>query len=291
MKGNKDKITPEIIINIRAKIPQMSPAAKKAASYIVQNFEKLEGIQINHLARESGVSEATITRFVKDIGFKNYQSFSLQIAKEGIGYVSNNCGYTSIGATDSIETICDKVFSVNLQTLKDTRSILNLPEIEKVSKLILEGKRIVIFAQGRSVITARSLRQRLRRLKIYCELYEDPHEGAIASALLGTEDVAIGISTYGKSRMVVTNMKRAQGNKAATIGVTSYENNPLEKYCDVILRTVNNENLAFGYEPSCATITQMVMLDCLYMILHLQMEDKAEKYLESTFKALEEERL
>ncbi len=291
MKKMSNTATPEILIGIKSKMHKMSPTMQKLAKYVIDNFETLDGVQIHQLSQKSGVSEATITRFVKEIGFSNFQSFVIQIAKVNTKQVQSELSYGSIQEKDDINTICNKVFSMNMQTLMDTLSILDKVAIEKAAKAIIAGKRIMIFAQGRSGVTASSMRQRLRRLGIFADIHEDAHEGAIVSSLAQKGDVAIGISTYGRSRMVVANLRRAKEKGATTIAVTSYDNTTLENYADIVLKTVNNENLTLGYEPSCATVTQIVMLDCLYILIYMQDKEMSDQYIEDSVKAVEEEKI
>lgn len=291
MKKLSNKATPEIIINIKSKLPQMSPAMQKLAKYIIDNFESMDGIHINQLADESGVSEATITRFVKEIGYSNFQSFVIHMAKVSTIHTKQELSYGSIEENDDVNTICRKVFQMNMQTLTDTLSILNEDAIKNAAEAISKGRHIMIFAQGRSRVTANSLQQRLRRLGIYANIFEDAHEGGIAASLAEREDVVIGISTHGRSRMVVGNMEKARKKGAKTIAVTSYDNTPLEDYADIILKTVNNENLTLGYEPSCATVTQMVMLDCLYILLYMMDKEKSDRYIDYSAKAIKEEKV
>ena len=76
-----------------------------------------------------------------------------------------------------------------------------------------------------------------------------------------------------------------------TIGVTSYQNVPIERQSDILLRTVNNENLSFGYEPSCSAVTQIILLDCLYLALYLKMGDKSDNYIKLSKEALDNQRI
>lgn len=291
MEKLNNTATPEVIIKMKGMIPQLSPAMQKLAKFIIDNFGTLDGIQIQQLAKLSGVSEATITRFVKEIGFRNYQSFLIHIAKVNTSHVQPKLSYSSIMEDDDAKAVCKKVFAMNLQTITDTLSMIHPEEAMKAAKAITGGDRVMIFAQGRSGVTASSLRQRLRRLNIFADLFLDPHEAVVASSLSRVGDVALGISTYGRSRTVVENLKRAKEHGAVTIAVTSYENVPLEEYADIILRTVNNENLTFGLEPSCATITQMVMLDCVYMLIYLLNKKQSDACIEAPIKALDKEKI
>ena len=54
----------EIILNIKSQMQQMNPAQTRIARYILENPEKVEGLSIGNFAKESKVSEATISRFV-----------------------------------------------------------------------------------------------------------------------------------------------------------------------------------------------------------------------------------
>lgn len=291
MEKLNNTATPEVIIKIKGMTPQLSPAMQKLAMFIVDNFEKLDGIQIHQLAKLSGVSEATITRFVKEIGFRNYQSFLLHIARVNTSHVQSKLSYSSIQEDDNAEEVCKKVFAMNLQTITDTLSMIRSEDALRAAKALAGANRIMIFAQGRSGVTASSLRQRLRRLNIFADLFLDPHEAVVASSISHVGDVAVGFSTYGRSRTVVENLKRAKEHGAVTIAVTSYENVPLEEYADIVLRTVNNENLTFGLEPSCATITQMVMLDCVYMLIYLLNKKQSDAYIEAPIEALDNEKI
>ena len=86
-------------------------------------------------------------------------------------------------------------------------------------------------------------------------------------------------------------MERARGNGAKVIGITSHTGVPIERHADVLLFTVDNKSEPFELETSCATVTQMVMLDCLYMKVLFKMEETGCNHLHKTYEALKDERL
>ncbi len=91
--------------------------------------------------------------------------------------------------------------------------------------------------------------------------------------------------------MVVNNLQRAKEHGAATIAITSYEDVPLGAYADIVLMTVNNDNVKFGIEPSCATVTQMILLDCIYIMIYLLDKEKSDSYVEVTLEAINQEKI
>lgn len=291
MDNNFEQVTPAVLLNIRSKMQQLNPAQKMLADYITQNFQSIEGMQINVLAKNSGVSEATVSRFVKFLGYENYRTFQVDVAKSEVKEEQSSLkGYSEISNFDDVDSVCYKIFETNIQALRDTLAIIDYDLLEQAAELIVKAKKVCIFAQGRSAVTANSIRLRLFRLGITCAFYSDTHEQAMASSLMKEGEVAMGISTFGRSKSVLNSVKRAAQNGVKVIGVTSYDNTPLEKAAHITLKSINNDTANFGFEPSCSTITQMVMLDCLYILITNRLGKSTERCFKITCEAIQGER-
>lgn len=291
MENNFKQVTPTIVLNIKSKMQYLNPAQKSLAEYILHNFKEIEGMQISLLARNSEVSEATVSRFVKFLGYENYRAFQIEVARSEAAHDKSSLkGYAEVTDLDDTDRICGKIFEANIQALRDTMTVIDCGMLELVADLIVNARTICIFAQGRSTVTANSIRLRLYRLGIQCTLLCDPHEQATASSLMKTGDVALGISTFGRSKAVLNSIRRAAANGAKVIGVTSYQDTPLEKASHITLRTINNDEADFGFEPSCSSITQMVMLDCIYILVTNRMKESAEECFKATCEAIQGER-
>lgn len=288
--GYEVNVTSEIILNIKSQINQMNPAQIKIARFILKNPEKIAGMAIGELAACSKVSEATVSRFVKYLGFSNYRMFQAEMVKSSVLNSESIRGYSEVKKTDSTYQICKKIFDSNIQNLADTLSCVNVKAIEKAARVIVKSKKISIFAQGRSMVTATSIRQRLYRLGITCNCYSDSHEQAIVASLMKSEDVVIGISTFGRSKTVLKNLRYGVEQGAFSIGVSSYKGTPLEKIVDIMLISASNDSGNFGMEPSCSTVSQMVILDCLYIMIANLMDAEAKRCFRVTCDAIESER-
>ena len=81
MNMNFEQVTPTIVLDIRSKMQDFNPAQKAVANYILNNYYDMEGMPIRDLAVESEVSEATVSRFVKAMGYENYRAFQLEVTK------------------------------------------------------------------------------------------------------------------------------------------------------------------------------------------------------------------
>ncbi len=283
--------TPKIIVDMMAKQSSLNQAHRKLSEYVTSHFNDMAGIQSSVFAKMCGVSEPTVTRFVKEMGYKNYRDFQVEIAKASVHSQASNSGYRDIATDDNLKTICDKVFANNIQALADSISRLDMEAMQQAVMFVAKAERIIIYAQGRSTTTAGSFQHRLIRLGVACVVHCDTHNIASTSALASSRDLIIGISTFGRTRAVIEGMERARQRGAKTIAIASHTGVPIEQHADVVLQTVDNRSGPFEHETSCATVTQMVLLDCLYMNLLFQMKDKAYENLHNSYEALKNERL
>lgn len=299
--------TPRVVLCIKNKYEQLNPAMKQVADYIISCSDKVVFMGISELAAASGVSIASVTRFVKVIGYKNFKSFQLELA----GSLNENQGeyqepavsstitfeYGGASERDNAEEICRKVFNSNQQMLTDTIKTLDFSMIEAVSEHIIKARNVIFFGCGRSHITAESGRTRLYRLGITTLCYNDVHEQIVAATMSDHRDVVIGISNYGRTASVVNCMKLARERGAVTVGLTSAEGSPLAQAVEYLFLTAYNyANLEYrsrnrSYEPACENITQIVLLDCIYMNVALRMDKRCIDQFYETVKELEKERI
>lgn len=69
----KENVNP--FLAIKANYIQMNPAMKRIADVLLESPPKRGGYTIGMLAEKSRVSNATVTRFVRTLGFENYKTF------------------------------------------------------------------------------------------------------------------------------------------------------------------------------------------------------------------------
>lgn len=71
-------------ITILEKIGRLKLTSTETAlvSFLLSNTEMVARLQLNDLAKQAYVSSATISRFVRKLGFKNYSDFRVAFVKE-----------------------------------------------------------------------------------------------------------------------------------------------------------------------------------------------------------------
>lgn len=283
--------TPLILIEIRSKYHELDPAMKQVANFFINNYDKSVYMSLREIAKASNVSDASVTRFIKKLGFKTFKSFQVEVAKSINLQTKNDLIYGEVMKGDSTSTICKKVFKSNIQIMQDTLRILDFQLIEEIASMIMKARNVLFYSQGRSTITAMSGRLRFYRLGINCVQYVDPHEQAVSSCMVGERDVVIGISNYGRSSSVVRNIKRARDNGAKTIGITSAKDSPLAQAAEYVIYSASNTKNNENYEPSCENVAHIVIMDCIYMMMFLKESTQALDGFYRATEALNEERM
>lgn len=296
--------TPQLIIEIKNRYNSMNPAMQKIADYLITNYNEAATLGIHEVAGKSRVSASSVTCFVKELGFKNYKALQLAMALS-IGQNTTQPGdadnspfiYGGVTDDDGMDEICQKVFRTNIQMLTDTLSIIDVKQMEKVGKLILKAGKIVFMGVGRSYLTAESGKSRFYRMGLNCSCYRDSHEQIVCASMCSKGDVIIAVSNYGRSRSVIEAAELAKKRGAITVGITSAKNSPLANCVDFPFFSVsnsenlNNKNNIGVLEPSSESITQIVLLDCLYMYVAQKRKDFIISKYHETTKELEKERV
>lgn len=287
-----------IIMQIYKKISYLNPALRSIAEYILEYPAQCKSMVIKDLALVCNVSESTVTRFVREIGHKNFQALKIDLAEalsmgSELNIPEENHVYENIKKNDSMKNILDKVVYRNIQTLMDTKQILNLEKVKKAVAFIEKANVLIFCCMGSSSIAAEEASSRFIRAGKKCLLYRDGSMQLMTAAIVDAKDVLIGISNSGKTTQVVNSLKLAQANGAKTIGITAFEDSSIVKYSDVVLFTptkLPTFESGLNWEVTTSKIAQILVIDMLYACFATKNFDQSIKNLEKTYQAAKETR-
>lgn len=279
-----------ILLKIRRLTPYLNPALKRIAVYVLKQPEKVKSFKISELADQCRVSVGTVTRFVKEIGLKNFPELKIAIAEMSRDHIDDvnseeKFVYDDVGHQDSTESIIEKIAFSNLNAIEITKKNINPREIEKAVAAIDKSNFIVIFGVGTSSIAAQNVKMRFYRVGKNCIVYNDPAQQAVSASLLDKNSVAIGISNSGKSMPTVLALKMAKETGATTICITNSDESPINKYADVKLYTSTRDS-AFFQESMVSRIAQILVIDILYASYAVKIYRKSVKSVEKSAAAV-----
>jgi RpiR family transcriptional regulator, carbohydrate utilization regulator len=217
------------------------------------------------LALECGVSDTTVLRFCRTIGFTGYTDLKLSIARDIAR--PTHIIHDEVDEKDDIQTIAHKVFQFNIQALQDTLEVMDFDALSKAIDLLSQAKKILIIAVGTTGSIAHDMYSRLFRLGLNCRVQTDTYLQLMEVALMGPGDLVVGISQSGASVDPILTLQTAKQNGANTICITANAQSPITEHADVTLLGVSNETRA---ETIASRIAQITIVDLLYVALSMR---------------------
>lgn len=263
---------------IRSAYASLRKSEQRVADYVLAHEQVCRKITLEELAKRSSVSQPTVMRFVKALGYENFKDFKYQLMEENIKEYSPDQseqyamhGY-SLKPSDNLKIIPAKVVATSVKSIEDMLKSISGEEFEKTIRLIAGARRIMLCCVENSSATAKDLMVKLLYLGYDCRYDEDYYIQQIAAAALTEEDVMIGISYSGQSKDTVDVMKTAKKAGAQTICITNFKESKISKWSDVVL-CGSQEQWMYG-DSIFSRTTQMVLNDMIYMGLIAQDYEK-----------------
>ena len=288
------EVSADPFLAIKSNYVQFNPAMQQIADLLLSRSPDLINSTIGDIAEKSGVSNASVTRFVQMLGYDNFKSFhrSLQqylLAQRLESKEQQNASSLIYGGgvpnTDDPEGICRYVIESEIEMLRDTLQLMDFDTVRRVAQQIINARSVLFLGEGRSFLAAQSACTRFVRLGVICNAYGDFHSMASAVAALEEQDLVVGISNMGRSGPVIKCMRFARKQRVRTVAITSVKNSPLAEYADELILTgfnygnFANRNQVTFYEPGSENLPQFSVIDCLYLLAgSLQKKDFLKRY-------------
>lgn len=278
-----------VILQIKSLFNTFNSTDKKIADYILENPKSLINSTISQVSENTHLSEATIFRFCKKIGFKGFQDMKIALALEfddGIEHYSDE----KINPDDNQETLITKVFNANINAINDTLQSLDLSNFEKAVDLVLSSKEIVFVGSGGSGVVASDAHHKFIRTGLKVNTYADYHTQLMAISQLSSDDLVVLISHTGSNLNMLSLLDVAKQNNVKTIGITSYKKSPINDAVDVSLNAVSQET-KYQFEAFASRISHLSIIDALYMAVRVKRKEDTDNSIKKMRNAISETRM
>lgn len=269
-----------IDFRIKKQYNTLTKSEKRAADYILENMSDISRLTIVEVAERANVSQPTIIRFARAMGYEGYRELKLAVAEEiGSKTVNSPLYGFDINKSNKIEEIPSKIIATAIDKLEKTLKAISVESYKKAVKAITKAEKIVIFYVENSAVTACDLMTKLVYLGINCNIYDDYYLQSVAANSMNERDLAIAVSYSGCSRNTVDVLKEARNRGAQTLVITNFEHSIISKYGDIVL-TCDNEQFLYG-DAIFSRVSQLAVVDMLYMGVILSDYDRYTKILEN----------
>jgi DNA-binding MurR/RpiR family transcriptional regulator len=251
-----------VIDTIQEHYDNIFNAEKKVADFILSNPEKAVNANVSELASFSGVSDATVIRFCKHIGYQGYYQLRINLSRD-IG--RKQVPQISLEG-DAENAVMEKIQSMASDLLAVGKN-LNPQTLLECVNMIKSCKQVHIIAVGNTSPLSQYMGFRLGRLGIKCTYNVLPEYFMNHVNLADPEDIVMAISQSGSSKQVVQAMELAKDKGLQTIAITAYMNSPVSNLADLILLSSVEEGSTFDYYKSYSHFYETAVIDILLHFL------------------------
>ena len=270
--GEKKRRNKDVLALIRTNYCILSDSQKRVADYVAANAELVMTTSLVDLAEGSNVSEPTVFRFLRKLGYDSYQVFRVDLAQTLAEGKDDNF-YSEIDELDDARCIRDKVLTSTASCFDDGRHIISAESLERAADRIEKSRHIVTVGVGASFCMAYDMYHKLMRLGISSQVTNDTHMMNILCSRLTADDMLICFSHSGESREVLDALRIAQQGGAYTVAITSYKNSTATVLADCCILSSSHET-HYRADSMTSRILQLGIIDMLYILLVLHDRDK-----------------
>lgn len=255
----------------------LTRSEKKLAGYIFANSTEVQYLSINSLAENSGVSEATITRFCQKMGLLGYNNLKIALAKSDYSFNQRQQVSETMSehpkADDVLGSISRELFDSYILSLRETIEQLSPDSFNRAVELLSSARHVYCFGQGAGMVMAMETSALFSTISPNFVHISDSHLQIIHTALATSEDVILFFSYSGSTKDVQELLNLAKERSVPIILITHFPNSPAAELAEVTLICGYNENPIHAGSVS-AKMGQLLLIDCLFQAFCIRNPDE-----------------
>ncbi|MDQ1813984.1 glucokinase [Massilia scottii] len=238
---------------------ELSPAEQRVATLVLEHPRKVLGEPIAEIARLADVSQPTVIRFCRSLGFLGLADFKLKFASSLTGTIPVR--HSQVRVSDSTHDLSAKVIDNTVSAILKFRDQLDVVSIDRAIALLRKANRVEFYAMGNSRVVALDGQHKFFRFRIPTSSYGDSHLFTLAAELLKPGDVVIAISTSGQLPELLAAVDAARATGADVIAITSSKS-ALAKRATICLAVDHSED-STSFLSMISRVLQLLLIDIL----------------------------
>jgi DNA-binding MurR/RpiR family transcriptional regulator len=223
----------DLVSRIERVEAELSPAERRVAEVVRQDFRAATRLTIAELAARAGVSQPTVTRFCRSVGSTSFNDFKIQLATTmtvAAVYLTSDRVFG-----DDVGQLAQAVMMHAANAVREGLDQLDTAAVAAAIDRLATSRRIDIYGQGGgSAAVVEDAKLRLFRLGIPVSAFTDGHQQRMSAATLRPGDAVFAISNSGRSKPVVDAVEIARSFGATTIALTR-PGTPLAAKAEIVI--------------------------------------------------------
>jgi len=238
---------------------ELSPAEQRVATLVIEQPRLVLNEPIAEIARLADVSQPTVIRFCRSLGFQGLAEFKLKFASSLTGSIPVR--HSQVRTSDSTHDLSAKVIDNTVSAILRFRDQLDVRSLDRAIELVSKARRVEFYALGNSRAVALDGQHKFFRFRIPTALYGDAHLFKLAAELLGPGDVVIAVSNSGNLQELLDAVDAARAVGADVIAISNSQS-PLARKATVCLAVDHAED-STSFLSMISRILQLLFIDIM----------------------------
>jgi glucokinase len=238
---------------------ELTPAEQRVGTLVLEQPRLVLNEPIAGIAKLADVSQPTVIRFCRSLGFLGLADFKLKFASSLTGSIPVR--HSQVRTNDSTHDLSAKVIDNTISAILQFRDQLDVRAIDRAIELVSRAKRVEFYAMGNSRVVALDGQHKFFRFRIPTALYGDSHLFKLAADLLGPGDVVIAISNSGRLPDLLAAVDTARERGADVIAISNSQS-PLARKASICLAVDHAED-STTFLAMISRILQLLLIDIM----------------------------
>ena len=244
-----------------------SESERTIADFLLANFRILPSMSTRQLAKETFTSSAAIVRFSQKLGFGGYSEFRVKFLADMMQYMERPHGdELAMTDRDSVHSLLDKVTSISIDALKETRSMLEPGDFVRALAILNKTAHVDFYAMDNNLDIANMAATSF----IMANKCSTVHPAMTMQYLQATgapkEHVAFFISRTGENRMLsdIAHLLKLRGNPIMLL--TASPQSSIAAMADVVFPVATAKSME-ELGPRVFLLGAKYVMDILFAVL------------------------
>lgn len=231
---------------------ELPPQQRAIADYLLENLQSVPFLPVPELARRIGVSDATVVRFAKRLGFSGFSDLKVAL----VGLLQQKLhGNGAEGAADAVsDDLLQSVAALEIGNIERSVSSIDRAHFRGAAEAVYGSAHTYTFGMGISAylaeLAAYTLTQIGVRASCLSTRFTSPREQVV---MIDPEDVVVVLSFPPYSRQTLQLLDEAVARKVPTVAVCDRVTSPAGRTATWAL-PVKSDNMMFTNAVAAVTV-------------------------------------
>ena len=146
----------------------LRPSEQKAADFILAHLGEARQMTLAQTAQQAGVSQPTILRLIRAVGFSGFRAFQMALVEEQGRRNSHAMYGYHLSADETVASVPAHIISTTIRSLESMLKYISGEMMENCVERIRSARKIAVFGVENSIVTCRDLCTKLLYLGLPC---------------------------------------------------------------------------------------------------------------------------